>query len=100
MMEGKLKCNWKRDIDWCTGEPTGEMPFCPNCDEPLYETERCVFCGQEIEQDDEKLKEWLEPPVVETMKCFECGGTLEFIRSKYNGHRHGQCRDCGLRFME
>ncbi len=96
----KLKCKWQRGFDFCTEKLTGEMPFCPSCNEPLYEIDRCVFCGQEIDQDDEKLKEWLEPPEVETMKCFSCGGTLEYVRSKYNGHRHGQCRDCGMKFME
>lgn len=96
----KLKCTWESDLDYNTGEPLGEMPFCPSCGEPLYEHEKCVFCGQEIDQDDEKLQEYLKPPEIETMTCFKCGGTLEFIRSKYNGHKHGHCRDCGLRFME
>ena len=96
----KLKCVWKRDINVFTGEPTGAMPFCPSCDEPLYDTEKCVFCGQEIEQDDAQLQEWLEPPEVHTMQCFSCGGTLEYVISKYNGHKHGRCRDCGLSFME
>ena len=96
----KQKCKWVSDIDFITGRPTGEMPFCPNCGEPLYETDRCVFCDQEIDQDDEKLQEWLKPPEVKTMPCFRCGGTFEYVESKYNGHKHGQCLDCGLIVME
>ena len=75
-------------------------PCCPNCNEPLYEVDKCVFCGQEIDQEDEKLQQWLEPPEIETMKCFQCGGTMEYVKSKYNGHKHGRCLDCGLTFME
>lgn len=96
----KAKCKWIRDYNYQTGGLTGAMPFCPNCEEPLYETDKCVFCGQEIDQDDERLQEWLKPPEIETMKCFNCGGTLEYTVSDYNGHRRGQCRDCGLSFME
>ena len=56
----KLKCKWQRGFDFCTEKLTGEMPFCPSCNEPLYEIDRCVFCGQEIDQDDEKLKRRVE----------------------------------------
>ena len=79
---------------------TIEIPVCPNCDEPLYDTDQCVYCGQEIDQDDERLQKWLEPPEVKTMVCFECGGTMKYIESKITGHKHGKCRDCGLTFME
>ena len=96
----KLKCEWIRDIDYITGKPTGAMPFCPKCHEPLYETDKCCFCGQEIDQDDPKLIEWLTPPEVKTMKCFQCGGTVEYVESKYNGHKRGHCRDCGMSFIE
>lgn len=96
----KLKCKWERDYDGIRDAYTAEMPVCPSCEEPLYETDRCVFCGQEIDQDDEKLQKWLEPPEIKTEVCHWCGGTIEYIESKYNGHRHGKCRDCGLRIME
>lgn len=29
-------------------------PFCPSCGEPLYEPEKCVFCGKEIDQKEVK----------------------------------------------
>lgn len=29
------------------------MPMCPKCNEPLYEPEKCVFCGQEIDYEKE-----------------------------------------------
>lgn len=32
--------NWKWDYGVY-------VPFCPYCDEPAYEKERCVFCGKE-----------------------------------------------------
>ena len=32
--------------------------------------------------------------------CPACGGTMEGVRSKYNGHFHGTCRDCGARIIE
>lgn len=54
----KELCSWQMDVNWTTGEPVGEIPICPRCYNPLYETDKCVFCGQEIEQDDEKLKAW------------------------------------------
>ncbi len=92
---------FQRDIDFCTGKPTGAMPFCPNCSEPLYDLERCYFCGQAIEQN-KALEDWAEPPKVETMDCFHCGGkgTLQYTKSKYNGHKSGGCTVCGMRFIE
>lgn len=92
---------WESDIDYITGEPTGAMPFCPNCDEPLYYFDQCYFCGQLIEQD-EKMKEHSKPPEVHHMDCFCCGGkdTLEYTVSSYNGHKHGSCAACGMRFIE
>lgn len=32
---------WVRDYDGIRECLTGAMPFCPNCDEPLYETDQC-----------------------------------------------------------
>lgn len=86
---------WRREYD------LGPMPFCPNCHEPLYEFDQCYFCGQKIEMDD-ALREYAKPPEVEHMDCFSCGGkgTIEFIRAKGNGHRHGHCTACGMTFME
>lgn len=77
------------------------MPFCPNCGEPLYSIDRCHFCGQEIEQD-ERMNDWNKPPEIHRMDCFSCGGkdTLEYTVSRYNGHMHGHCKKCGMRFME
>lgn len=92
---------WKREWDEMYGGLTAEMPFCPNCHEPLYEFERCYFCGQAIQQD-KKLEDWAEPPKVETMDCFICEGkgTVRYTRSKFNGHKSGECTACGMRFIE
>lgn len=92
---------WEPFFDYRRDEITGETPMCPNCHDPLYNYERCMFCGQKIKMD-AKLKEWLKPPKVEHRDCFVCGGkgTLEFVRVKPNNHAHGHCTACGMRFME
>ena len=92
---------WEPFFDYGRDEVVGETPMCPACNEPLYEYDHCVFCGQQILMDD-KLAEFAKPPEVEHMDCFLCGGkgTVEFTRSKPNGHKHGQCNKCGMRFME
>ncbi len=91
-----MKAKWKKEFDSIT-----ELPFCPACDEPLYEQDKCVFCGQEIETEP-KLIKWFQPSPIETMDCFMCGGkdTVDFKRSKYNGHKRGRCRACGMTFIE
>lgn len=66
-----------------TYRPEVDYWFCPNC-------------GADMRAEEQKLK----PPEVETMECFQCGGTVEIVQSKYNGHKHGHCRQCGMRFME
>ena len=92
---------WERDINYITGELTGALPFCPNCGEPLYDTERCFFCGQAIEQD-ERMNEWNKPPEVHHMDCVKCEGknTVEYTVSSYNGHKRGHCTVCGMSFIE
>ena len=35
------------------------MPFCPYCNEPAYEKDKCVFCG--------KPYEWVEPKYKDTI---------------------------------
>jgi hypothetical protein len=75
----------------------GRIPECPICGEMPYDTEQCHWCGQRFIQDDE-IKEY-NTPDTGTMKC-SCGGTIEFIRSKYNGHKSGHCTKCGMSFME
>ena len=95
-------CVWDDMFDGCTDTVRkGVIPTCPNCHEMLYETDRCYFCGQAIEQD-EKLSKYAEPPKVEHMDCFSCGAKdgVEFVRSKVNGHKHGHCTVCGMSFME
>ena len=96
-----LPPDWQTDWDEVRGQVTAAMPFCPKCGEPLYEPEKCVFCGQPIEQSD-RLTDWFEPPEIKVMDCFVCGGkgTLQYIESKYNGHRHGECSRCGMRIFE
>ena len=92
---------WEPFFDFSRDEVTGETPMCPACEEPLYEYDHCVFCGQLIKMDD-KLAEWLKPPEIQHGDCFRCGGkgTLEFVRVKPNNHAHGMCTKCGMRFME
>lgn len=85
---------WERDYG-------GVIPVCPVCGEMPYSLERCIFCGQKFIKDDRALE--LEKPLeVEHMDCFMCGGkgTVEYTRSRYNGHRSGHCTACGIRFME
>lgn len=92
---------WQTETDPCTGRETGPLPFCPTCHEMLFEAGPCWFCGQPI-RTDEAFARWLEPPVGETMDCFNCGGkdTVQYTRSKFNGHRHGFCVQCGMHFAE
>lgn len=87
--------NWQTDYGDCIA------PYCPSCGEMPYNLQRCVFCGQRFIQD-ERAKEWSKPPEVKRMDCFICGGknTLEYTESRYNGHKHGECTACGMKFME
>lgn len=32
------------------------VPFCPYCDEPAYDKDRCVFCGREYEYTEGEYK--------------------------------------------
>lgn len=78
----------------------GRIPQCPICGEMPYDTEQCHWCGQRFIQD-KKLKkyckeeEWYED-------CPSCGGknTMKVGKSNYNGHKHGYCSACGMRWME
>lgn len=35
-----------------------------------------------------------------SFKCPLCGGTVNGVRSEYNGHVHAKCSDCGFGVME
>ena len=65
---------WVDSFDGMTDKiiPNSE-PRCPHCGEMPYSTEQCVFCGQRFVQDGQRRRE-AEPPKVETMDCFICGG--------------------------
>ena len=78
----------------------GMIPDCPICGEMPYSLEQCHWCGQRFIQDEE-VKEYAKPDEG-VMDCFHCGGknTVHYIRSKYNGHKHGSCSKCGMSFME
>ena len=91
----------RREVLYDTGELSGEMLFCPNCEEPLYNLDQCYFCGQKILMDD-ALIEWVEPPEEHHMDCLNCGGkgTMVYVISGFNGHKHGTCSKCGASFME
>lgn len=96
-----LPAFWEKDYLVYQEKESGAMPFCPNCGEPLYDTDRCYFCGQKILQDKE-MENFMAPPSEEHLDCPVCGGkgTFVCIRSKYNGHRHGRCSRCGSAVME
>lgn len=83
-----------------TDEFGGKIPECPTCGEVPYDTEQCHFCGQRFIQDKE-IEEY-NTPDIGTMDCWSCGGkgTVIFRRSKYNGHKSGECKQCGLKFIE
>lgn len=89
-----LLIQWEQDYG-------GISPVCPACGEMPYSLERCVFCGQKFIKDKRAL-EWEQPAKVEHMDCFMCGGkgTVEYTRSRYNGHKRGKCTACGIRFIE
>ena len=119
-----MECSRKHDCEGCKFQPADDdkingkaepvhikwqdsyentvEPVCPACGESaLYILERCVFCGQRFLTDD-RAEEMKKPAKVEHMDCFSCGAKngIDYVRSSYNGHRHGECRVCGMRFVE
>jgi len=79
----------------------GAIPECPICGEMPYSTEQCHWCGQRFVQD-ETIAEYNDPGPEVRMDCFFCGckNTLVGHRSKYNGHFHGTCEQCGIMVIE
>lgn len=78
----------------------GYMPMCPVCGDMPYSTEQCHWCGQRFLQDEE-VEEYNIPSPEETILCIACGKkTMTGSRSKYNGHFHGKCTNCGAIMME
>lgn len=78
----------------------GNIPMCPTCYEMPYSTEQCYFCGQRFIQDQE-VKEYSKPLPTERVTCVNCNRkTMVGTRSKYNGHFHGKCTNCGCMIME
>ena len=66
------------------------IPFCPYCDEPAYEKDKCSFCGKEYK--------WVEgkhqPTVVEEGEYTAAQTTNKHIHI-YKGERlvlHASCR--------
>ena len=76
----------------------GNIPMCPVCGEMPYSTEQCHWCGQRFIQD--KDVEEYEKPLTEKGKCFKCGADIVIHISKYNGHKHFRCDNCGMSVME
>lgn len=76
----------------------GMIPMCPICGEMPYSTEQCHWCGQRFIQDKE-IEEYNTPNETE-IECFNCGGKIKGVRSKYNGHFHGTCQSCGITIHE
>lgn len=91
-----LPPKWEIASDRETGIVLGVVPFCPACGKPLYEQEKCPYCGQRILKD-KTMEEYLTPVEAKQMDCPICGcrGTLKFIKSKYDGRLRGICAICG-----
>lgn len=53
------KVAWEQGLD---GE---EYPICPKCFELAYFFDKCVFCGQIFDTEDEKLQAFNNPVMVE-----------------------------------
>lgn len=45
------------------GVTLGGCPVCPTCNEPAYEKDECVFCGQKFK---------MEKDLVEVIRCKQC----------------------------
>ena len=76
----------------------GIIPQCPICGEMPYSTEQCHWCGQRFIQDEEVV-EYATPKTIE-LTCPNCGAAGKAHVSKYNGHKHFKCENCGAGFME
>lgn len=76
----------------------GNIPECPVCGEMPYNTEQCHWCGQRFIQDEE-IEEYNKPSGYPE-KCKNCDRMGTVYRSKYNGHRHFHCENCGMSWME
>lgn len=76
----------------------GEIPMCPNCNNPPYDMEQCQCCGQRFLPS--KAIEEYSKPLTEEMLCFNCGAPVTAYKSRYNGHRNYSCAKCGCCMME
>lgn len=76
----------------------GYIPMCPNCNNPPYDYEQCQCCGQRFLPS--KAIEEYSKPLTEEMTCFQCGKPVTALKSRYNGHRHYLCPNCGCVMME
>lgn len=45
-------------VEWIDDYDGSKYPACPSCGEPAYYHDKCCFCGQAFEQDDEALREF------------------------------------------
>lgn len=73
------KVTWEEDYDG------GEYPMCPNCGELAYFYDKCCFCGQVFDQDDEKLKAFCNPVEVEKDGYIICQASNHHIHI-YNSY--------------
>lgn len=76
----------------------GVIPKCPTCGEMPYSLAQCHWCGQRFIQDEEVDK--YSTPTRVDYKCPSCGTMGKADVSKYNGHKHFKCEECGFAFME
>lgn len=52
-------------VAWEKGYDGDEYPICPKCGELAYFFDKCCFCGQVFDEDDEKLQAFNNPVMVE-----------------------------------
>ena len=88
-------------ISWELSYDGASYPMCPHCGEFLYKFDRCPFCGQRIIKD-QRVEKLTRLPEIKHMDCPQCGGegTLAYVEAAVNGHKHGECSLCGMRFIE
>lgn len=86
---------------------------CPECGMPIFGLEESDVgkevecgCGEKVLIPDEDwVRKYIEDNTghrVETVKCFSCGGKMIQHLYKRRGTwrvGHGECQDCGMRFI-
>lgn len=91
-----------------------DMPECPECGMPLFGLEESDigktiqhdYCETEVYiPDEEWIHKYFEDNTgsrTEEIKCMWCGGRMSVVKRKRCGKwvtGHGECLDCGVRFI-